>query len=51
MRPRSVVRAVTSPLNERSVAFHRALGFEAERVDEDYDGSGEPRVLLVKHLT
>jgi ribosomal protein S18 acetylase RimI-like enzyme len=43
---RSVVRAVTSPLNERSVAFHQALGFEVERVDDDYDGRGEARVLL-----
>jgi ribosomal protein S18 acetylase RimI-like enzyme len=50
VRPRSVVRAVTSPVNERSVAFHRALGFEVERVDEDYDGRGEARVLLVKRL-
>ena len=48
--PRGVVRAVTSPVNERSVAFHRALGFEVERVDEDYDGRGEPRVLLRKLL-
>ena len=48
--PRSIVRAVTSPVNERSVAFHRALGFEVERVDEDYDGRGEARVLLVKRL-
>ncbi|HZO34443.1 MAG TPA: GNAT family N-acetyltransferase [Gaiellaceae bacterium] len=45
--PCSVVRAVTSPLNERSVAFHRALGFEVERVDDAYDGRGEARVLLV----
>jgi len=49
--PRTVVRAVTSPVNERSVAFHRALGFEVERVDESYDGAGEARVLLVKHLS
>jgi ribosomal protein S18 acetylase RimI-like enzyme len=49
--PRTVVRAVTSPVNERSVAFHQALGFEVERVDEDYDGLGEARVLLVKNLT
>jgi ribosomal protein S18 acetylase RimI-like enzyme len=49
--PRTVVRAVTAPVNERSVAFHRALGFEVERVDEDYDGAGEARVLLVKHLS
>jgi ribosomal protein S18 acetylase RimI-like enzyme len=49
IEPRSVVRAVTSPVNERSVAFHRALGFEVERVDEDYDGR-EARVLLRKDL-
>jgi ribosomal protein S18 acetylase RimI-like enzyme len=48
--PRTVVRAVTSPVNERSVAFHRALGFEVERVQPDYDGHGEARVQLVKHL-
>ena len=48
--PRSVVRAVTSPVNERSVAFHQALGFEVERVDENYDGRGEARVLLIKRL-
>ena len=46
--PRTIVRAVTSPVNERSVAFHRALGFEIDRVDENYDGRGEARVLLVK---
>ncbi len=45
--PRSVVRAVTAPVNERSVAFHRAIGFEVDRVDEDYDGRGQSRVLLV----
>jgi ribosomal protein S18 acetylase RimI-like enzyme len=45
--PRPIVRAVTSPVNESSVAFHRALGFEVERVDEDYDGRGQPRLLLV----
>ena len=48
--PRTIVRAVTSPVNERSVAFHRALGFEVEGVQPDYDGRGEPRVQLVKHL-
>jgi ribosomal protein S18 acetylase RimI-like enzyme len=48
--PRTIVRAVTSPVNEGSVAFHRALGFEVERVDDDYDGRGEMRVLLVKRL-
>ena len=48
--PRTTIRAVTSPVNERSVAFHRALGFDVERVDESYDGRGEARVLLVKRL-
>lgn len=45
--PRSVVRAVTSPVNRASVAFHTSIGFEVERVDESYDGRGEARVLLV----
>jgi predicted GNAT superfamily acetyltransferase len=48
--PRTIVRAVTSTVDERSVVFHRALGFEVERIDEHYDGKDEPRVLLVKRL-
>jgi predicted GNAT superfamily acetyltransferase len=48
--PRTIVRAVTAPVNERSVAFHRAIGFEVEQVDEDYDGRGQSRVLLRKDL-
>jgi ribosomal protein S18 acetylase RimI-like enzyme len=47
---RSTVRCVTSPQNERSVAFHQSLGFQVDRVVEDYDGPGEDRVLLVKQL-
>lgn len=47
---RSVVRCVTSPANDESVAFHEALGFVVDRVAEDYDGPGEDRVLLVKRL-
>ena len=47
---RSVVRCVTSPANQQSVDFHEALGFEVDRVVEDYDGPGEDRVLLVKRL-
>jgi ribosomal protein S18 acetylase RimI-like enzyme len=45
---RPVVRCVTSPRNELSLAFHRSLGFEVERVDENYDGTGEARALLVR---
>ncbi len=48
---RSVVRCVTSPANIDSVAFHERLGFEVDRVVEDYDGPGEDRVLLLKRLT
>ena len=47
---RSLVRCVTSPANRDSVAFHEALGFEVDRVAEDYDGPGEDRVLLLKRL-
>jgi ribosomal protein S18 acetylase RimI-like enzyme len=48
---RTVVRCVTSPVNQRSVAFHESLGFQAERVVPDYDGPAEDRVLLVKRLS
>ena len=48
---RTVVRCVTSPVNQGSVGFHEALGFEVDRVVEDYDGPGEDRVLLVKRLS
>jgi len=47
---RSVVRCVTSPLNQDSLEFHQTLGFEVERIAEDYDGPGEDRALLVKRL-
>jgi ribosomal protein S18 acetylase RimI-like enzyme len=47
VEPRTTVRAVTSPRNEGSLAFHRAVGFEVERIDEDYDGRGESRALLL----
>ena len=47
---RSLVRCVTSPVNEGSVAFHESLGFSAESVAKDYDGPGEDRVLFVKVL-
>lgn len=48
---RTRVRCVTSPTNAESVAFHEALGFEVERVAEEYDGPGEDRVLLLKPLS
>jgi ribosomal protein S18 acetylase RimI-like enzyme len=47
---RSVIRCVTSPSNEESIAFHTALGFAVDRIAPDYDGPGEDRALLVKNL-
>src|SRR5205085_2631795 len=48
---RDVVRCVTSPRNEGSIAFHRRLGFEVEAEIADYDGAGEARVLLTTRLS
>ena len=54
-----VVRAITSPGNRASIAFHRALGFDVEPGDividgvpatRDHAAPGEHRVLLVKRL-
>ncbi len=50
VRPRTLVRCVTGTVNEASVAFHKSLGFEVERVAEDYDGLGGARVLMLKRL-
>lgn len=55
---RDRVRAVTSPQNTGSIAFHRALGFELEEdpsnreptVFEDYDGPGQPRICFLRFL-
>jgi ribosomal protein S18 acetylase RimI-like enzyme len=44
------LKAITSPENERSIAFHRRLGFtDMERV-EDYGGSDRPRIIMRKPL-
>jgi ribosomal protein S18 acetylase RimI-like enzyme len=47
---RTLVRCVTSPVNERSVAFHRALGFDVDTVASSYDGRGGDRVLMSRRL-
>lgn len=39
------LKAITSLGNKGSVAFHRSLGFEV-RVEEDYNGPGEDRVVF-----
>lgn len=57
---RRYVRAIASPANTGSTAFHRAMGFAVEegdhRVDglpvhSDYDGPGQSRVCFHRELT
>ncbi|OLZ59326.1 GNAT family N-acetyltransferase [Streptomyces sp. IMTB 2501] len=56
---RTEVRAITSPMNAGSIAFHRAMGFSLERGDReayglsvhtDYDGPGQDRVCFHKKI-
>jgi len=47
---RSFVHCVTAPVNTTSIAFHEAMGFEIERVLDDYGCSGESRLLFAKRL-
>jgi predicted GNAT superfamily acetyltransferase len=44
------LKAITSPENEGSLAFHRALGFTLTLV-EDYGGAGQARVVMRKVLS
>ena len=46
---RSVVRCVTSPVNEGSIAFHARMGFRHELV-VGYDGADRDRVVFEKRL-
>ncbi|MEU9993118.1 GNAT family N-acetyltransferase [Streptomyces sp. NPDC048045] len=43
---RTRVKAVTSPQNRRSVAFHTALGFTVAGPVHDYDGPGTDRMVF-----
>lgn len=43
------LKAITSPENEGSLAFHRALGFTLT-LAEDYGGAGRARVVMRKVL-
>lgn len=56
---RNVVRAVTSPVNKVSIAYHTKMGFDIENGDKevdgvsvfsDYDGPDQDRVLFVKRV-
>jgi L-amino acid N-acyltransferase YncA len=43
------LKAITKPGNTRSRAFHAALGFDEEAID-DYSGPGEDRILFRRGL-
>jgi GNAT superfamily N-acetyltransferase len=43
------LKAITTPENEVSIAFHRNLGFDAH-LDENYNGPGLPRVVFTRDL-
>ncbi|WP_270182377.1 GNAT family N-acetyltransferase [Alkalihalobacillus sp. CinArs1] len=56
---RKVVRAVTSPVNKVSIAYHTKMGFSIENGDieidgvpvvSNYDGPNKDRVLFVKNV-
>ncbi len=47
---RRVVRAVTSPANRASIAFHRRLGFAVDGPVADYNGPGRDLVTFTRDL-
>ena len=47
---RRVVRAITSPVNSGSIAFHTAMGFTVTGPVDDYDGPGSAKMLFERRL-
>jgi ribosomal protein S18 acetylase RimI-like enzyme len=47
---RTVVKAITSPQNAASIAYHRAMGFTVSDPIEDYDGPSTDRVVFVREI-
>src|SRR5206468_11680503 len=47
---RSVIQAITSPVNETSVAFHRRLGFSVTGPVPDYNGPGRDLIVFDRSL-
>jgi ribosomal protein S18 acetylase RimI-like enzyme len=45
----TTLKAMTTPGNETALAFHKALGFTVELL-EDYAGPERPRVVFAKNL-
>jgi ribosomal protein S18 acetylase RimI-like enzyme len=49
LRGAVALKAITDPSNERSIAYHQALGFSTREV-ADYTLTGGPRVVFYKQL-
>ncbi len=49
-RGATALKAITSPENEGSIAFHRRMGFAEMTLDPDYQGSGRSRVVMRRPL-
>jgi ribosomal protein S18 acetylase RimI-like enzyme len=47
---RTVVKAITSPQNRGSIAFHQAMGFTVSDPVKDYDGPGLDRIVFVREI-
>jgi predicted GNAT superfamily acetyltransferase len=47
---RSVVRAVTAPVNSASIAFHSALGFSVTGPVPGYDGPSDVKMVFERRL-
>ncbi|MEV0620744.1 N-acetyltransferase [Nonomuraea sp. NPDC050404] len=47
---RRVVRAITAPVNETSIAFHRRMGFEVTGPVPGYNGTGTTSVTFTRPL-
>ena len=47
---RTVVRAITAPVNIASIAFHRAMGFAVTGPVPDYEGPGRDYMVFERRL-
>lgn len=47
---RHVVKAITAPVNETSIAFHRRMGFEVGDPAPGYNGPGTSLVTFVRTI-
>lgn len=47
---RSVVHAITSPVNQVSIAFHRRMGFTVKGPVPDYNGPGHDLVVFERSV-